>query len=153
VVSSKDTQGALLNVNSQGGGAGHFAHHTFLNRPAGESGWLAMIVAGLSDTIGDHAILLEGNPRIWLDGNLGEPDLQWTSVEDFANGAYYFEQRNIGEEGGVTAKDDTNYEVAAYKVFHKWPIPYANGIRASVPQYSMVGPAIYNWTTFYYKRM
>ena len=150
VISAKDTVNALLNVNSDVG-AFHGAQHTFLNRPAGEAGYLAMIVGGMKNTIGDVDILFEANPRIFLDQH-AEQDLEWTSVEDFANGAYYFEQPNHGEEGGVTAHDPSvNGESCIYKVFMKWPIRYRNGVKASVPQYSTAGSSSYNWTTFYYK--
>ena len=151
VVSSLDTAGVALNTPDTGI---HAAQHTFLNRPGGEAGYLAMIVGGYAQPDSDIDLLDEGNPRLWLDGNTGEPDLEWTSTEDFAMGCFNFEQKGHGEEGGVTCLDrSVNYEKTFYRVFSRYPIPYGNGIVGRVPQYTALGASTYRWTTFYYKQM
>ena len=150
VVSAKDTKHAILNTPDVY--AYHAACHTFLNRPAGESGWLAMIVGAQSNSA-DVNFLFEGNPRLFLDQH-AEADLEWTAVEDFANGAYYFEQPRQGEEGGIISLNTSTFkETSFYKVFHRWPIPYRDGVKGTVPQYSDVVQSSFTWTTFYYKQM
>jgi hypothetical protein len=149
-VSSKDTQGAILNQNYSGPDS--MPHHEFLNIPSG-AGYLAMIVGGFHNVL-DVAVLLEGNIRMWLDQNTDEPDIQWTSGEDFANGAWFFDQPNQSDEGGIICKElVNNWDLSFYKSLYHWPIPFQNGIRATVPQYSTFASTQFNWTTFYYLKV
>jgi len=146
VVSAQDTIGAPLGV--PGATALHYMHE-FLTRPAGSAGWLAMMVGGF-ENIQDMDILFEGNVRIMLDQN-AEADLTWTSVEDFANGAYYFTVKNQFEDGGIMSLSLANGQFSIYKVFRNFPIRYADGVRAMVPNWARYISTRCNWTTFFYE--
>lgn len=142
--SSRDMAHAVLNTPMS---ATLHSHHQFLSLAGGTAGYVAVIVGGV-DCESDADLLFEGNVRLFL-GTETEPSLEWSSVEDFAMGSYYFEQMNQSEEGGLTARDPLN-KWSIYRVFHKTPIRFTSGIRGTVPQYSQFGPATFNWTTFYY---
>jgi len=153
IVSSLDTDGAPINTIN---GAGfHAAVHRFLDRPAGEVGYIALVVGGYANPSADIDILDEGNVRFWIDQTnvaTREPDLEWTSIEDFATCCFNYEQQSWGEEGGIVSRDVvTNYEKSIYRCFYRTPIGYTNGVRGIVPQYSTIGSSDYRWTTFYYK--
>lgn len=146
-ISSRDTDHALLNERVV---VSLHPNHTFLSLPAGTSGYLAMVVGGVANE-GDANFVFEGNVRFFLNGE-EEPSLEWSSVEDFANGSYYFEQANQAEEGGIMAHDVSGgSKWSIYKVFSKSPVKFSDGIRCTVPQYSQFAPTTFNWTTFYYE--
>lgn len=148
VVSSRDT--ALATLMSTGG-VTQLYQRTFLNRPAGEAGWLAMVVAACANA-GEAEIIMEGNVRLLLDQH-AEAELTWTSVEDFVNGAFYFTQQNRVEDGGVMSLNLDNGEWSFYKVLSRFPVRYADGVRGLVPNYSEGLATEYRWTTFHYRVM
>ena len=109
-----------------------------------------MVTAGVKNLGGDADFVFEGNVRYFLNQEV-EPALVWSSVEDWAMGSYYFEQANRVEEGGIMAKDlsgTTRWSV--YKIHYKHPVRFANGFRATVPQYSTFDSTTFNWTSFYF---
>lgn len=149
VVSAKDTVGSVpvldTNVSTT-----ICPSHKFLERAAGESGYIAAIVGGARQMDGDSDLLFEGNVRMFLNQE-ADPTLVWSSVEDFGMGSFYYAQPNQNEEGGITAKANDGTGWAIYKVFYNQPVKYTNGIKATVPQYSIVGSTTFNWTTFGYR--
>lgn len=147
VVAARDTVGAILNTYDAG--AVFSPCHEFLNRAAGEKGWLAAIVGGHAVPTGDVDQQFEANPRIFLDGST-EPDLEWTSIEDFANGSFFFSQDSRGNEGGVSSHDPiTLMQAAIFKSFYKWPIRYTNGVRGTIPVWQAAATTL-RWTTLFY---
>jgi hypothetical protein len=147
VVSAKDTVGVILNTVESD--IIHATMHPFLSRPAGEAGWIAGIVAAFNA----DPYFFEGNPRLFLDGAT-EADLTWTSVEDFAHGAFYFDQKRQGDEGGVISSHSDGLRWSTYKSFYKSPVRYANGVVGKVPNFAaQPTPATLRWTTFYYKEI
>lgn len=146
IVSSKDT--ALATLGSPGAALQMFMHE-FLNRPAGAAGWLAMIVAAFENAV-ELEITFEGNVRLILDQH-AEADLTWTSVEDFANGAFYFASRSQLEDGGVMSLDTGAGQFSVYKLFRNFPVRYADGIRGLVPLYAENIATLCNWTSFVYE--
>ena len=156
VVSAKDTVGAVLGAPHL---VGFSPAHTFLTRPAGERGWIAAIVGACGQGSGGAIdSQFEADPRIFLGKTGfepldGEPDLTWTSTEDFANGCYYFVQKSRGEEGGISSHGpdlaSPRQEFCVYKSFYKWPVRYVNGVRGTIPSYTTYATT-FHWTTLFY---
>lgn len=149
-VSTKDTPEAVLNdpVFSY-----LHAPHKFIDLPAGSAGYVALVVGACHQPDADVDILFEGNVRYFIDGE-SEPSLEWSSVEDWASGSYYFEQPNRNDEGGIMSHDaaeGASTKWSVYKNHGRHPVKYSNGFKATVPQYSLIGATTFNWTTFYYE--
>lgn len=155
-VSTVDTESAQINV-SMAGGFNLSTPHTLMNRAAPEKGWVVALFAGFVPASLDFTGFLEGNPRIFLNGNL-DPDLEWTGTEDMPNAGFYFCDGFQGDEGGLTCYDDGGLDglsayagqITFYKLFKNSPLRYTNGIKGTYPNLDALAVQM-NWTAVGYR--
>ena len=151
IVSVTDTTHLTLGSNESITGTGVAYKitpgHTWISRPAGKQGYLASVVVGLD---GADSAMLETNPRINLDQDSTKDSIIWTGTEDFLSCAFYFEQLQMNNLGGVVSWNDTTYKLSAYACFADMPINYTNGITGRFPMVS-TNACQCNWTSCYYE--